>query len=58
MRTYEKRFSSSKPGPHYTGIIAVTCLFVSMLVSWAIMRTSPDGTASSIVTLAQHSKAP
>jgi len=58
MRTYEKPFASRDRGPHYAGMIAVTCLFVSMLVSWAIMRTSPGGTASPTVTLAQHSKAP
>jgi hypothetical protein len=57
MRTYEKPFGSRSRGPHYAGLIAVTCLFVSMFAAWAVMRASPGGTASPTVTLAQSSRA-
>ncbi len=52
MRTYEKPFGSRHRGPHYAGLIAVTCLFVSMFAAWAIMRTNLV-TGSPTVTLAQ-----
>jgi hypothetical protein len=57
MRTYEKPSGSRKRGPNYAGLIAVTCLFVSMVAAWAVMRTSLVGTASPSVTLAQSGKA-
>jgi hypothetical protein len=57
MHTYEKPLQSRSRGPNYAGLIAVTCLFVSMFAAWAVMRTSLVGTASPSVTLAQSSKA-
>jgi hypothetical protein len=57
MRTYEKPFESRSRGPHYAGLIAVTCLLVSMFAAWAVMRTSPGVTGSPAVTLAQGGKA-
>jgi hypothetical protein len=57
MRTYEKPLGSRRRGPNYAGLIALTCLFVSMFATWAVMRTSLVGTASTTVTLAQSNKA-
>jgi len=57
MHTYEKPPESRSRGPNYVGLIAVTCLFVSMFATWAVMRTSLGGAASPTVTLAQSSKA-
>jgi len=57
MHTYEKPLGSRNRGPNYAGLIAVTCLLVSMFATWAIMKTSLGVTASSIVTLAQGSRA-
>jgi hypothetical protein len=57
MRTYEKPPGSRSRGPNYAGLIAVTCLFVSMFATWAVMRTSLGVTASPTVTMAQGSKA-
>ena len=37
MRTYEKSFETRNRGPNYAGVIAVTCLLVSMLAAWAVM---------------------
>ena len=56
MRTYEKPFESRSRGPHYAGLIAVMCLFVSMFAAWAVMRTNIV-TGSLAVTLAQGVKA-
>ncbi len=57
MHTYEKPPGSRSSGPNYVGLIAVTCLFVSLFATWAVMRTSLGGAASSIATLAQSSTA-
>jgi hypothetical protein len=57
MRTYEKPLQSRNRGPNYAGLIAVTCLFVSMFAAWAVMRTSLVVTASPTVTMAQGNKA-
>jgi hypothetical protein len=57
MRTYEKPPGSRSRGPNYAGLIAVTCLFVSMFAAWAVTRTSLVGNALPSVTLAQSSKA-
>ena len=57
MRTYEKQFGSPSRGPHYAGLIAVTCLFVSMFAAWAVMRTSHGVTNSPTATLAQSNRA-
>lgn len=56
MRTYEKPPGSRGHGPNYAGAIAVTCLLLSLLAAWAVMRTNLV-TASPTVTLAQSSKA-
>lgn len=55
MRTYEKSFETRNRGPNYAGVIAVTCLLVSMLAAWAVMRTG--ATTSPTVTTAQSSRA-
>jgi hypothetical protein len=57
MHTYEKPPGSRSRGPNYVGLIAVTCLLVSMFAAWAIVRTSLGVTGSPTVTLAQSSKA-
>ena len=57
MRTYEKPPGSRSRGPNYVGLIAVTCLFVSMFATWAVMRTGLGVTASPTATMAQGSKA-
>ncbi|MGO8912947.1 MAG: hypothetical protein ACLQDM_26990 [Bradyrhizobium sp.] len=57
MDTYERRPASRHRGPNYAGLIAVTCLFVSMFAAWAVMRTGLVATASPTVTMAQHNGA-
>jgi hypothetical protein len=57
MHTYEKPPGSRSRGPNYAGLIALSCLFVSMFATWAVMRTNLVVTASPTVTLAQSSKA-
>ncbi|MGA9089457.1 MAG: hypothetical protein WB420_10165 [Bradyrhizobium sp.] len=57
MHTYEKPQGSRRRGPNYAGLIALTCLFVSMFATWAVMRTNLVVTASPTVTLAQSGKA-
>ena len=57
MRTYEKPPGSRSRGPNYAGLIAVTCLLVSMFATWAVMRTSLGVTASPTATLAQSNRA-
>jgi hypothetical protein len=57
MRTYEKPSGSRNRGPNYAGLIAVTCLLVSMFATWAVMKTSLVMTASPSVTLAHSSRA-
>ena len=57
MHTYEKPPGSRSRGPNYVGLIALTCLFVAMFATWAVMRTNLVVTASPSVTLAQSSKA-
>ena len=57
MHTYEKPRGSRSRGPNYAGLIALTCLFVSIFATWAVMRTNLIVTASPTVTLAQSGKA-
>jgi hypothetical protein len=57
MRTYEKPLGSRNRGPNYAGLIAMTCLLVSMFATWAIMKTSLGVTASPTATMAQSSRA-
>jgi hypothetical protein len=40
MRTYEKAPGSSRQSSGYTGLFAVICLFASIFLVWALMRTS------------------
>ena len=54
MHTYEKPPGSRSQGPHYAGLVAVTCLFVSLFATWTVMKTSLVVTASSTVTLASE----
>ena len=57
MHTYENPLGSRNRGPNYAGLIAMTCLLVSMFATWAIMKTSLGVTASPTATLAQSSRA-
>lgn len=57
MHTYEKPPGSRSRGPNYVGMIALTCLFVAMFATWAVMRTSVFATGSPAVTLAESGKA-
>jgi hypothetical protein len=40
MHTYEKAPGSSRQSPGYTGFFAIICLFASIFLVWALMRTS------------------
>ena len=40
MRWYEITTGTRRKRPGYTGLIAITCLFASMFLAWAVMRTS------------------
>ena len=40
MHTYEKAPGSSRQNPGYTGFLAIICLFASIFLVWALMRTS------------------
>ncbi|HLX16593.1 MAG TPA: hypothetical protein VKS24_15480 [Bradyrhizobium sp.] len=55
MRTYEKPFERRNRGPNYAGVIAVSCLLVSMLAAWAVMKTGAMTLPT--VTLAQSDRA-
>ncbi len=58
MHTYEKNRASGSRGSKYTGLIAVLCLVVSMLATWALMRSSLGVIPTSTVTTAPVSSAP
>jgi hypothetical protein len=40
MHTYNTYQKAPRQRPRYTGLFAVICLFASMLLAWAVMRTS------------------
>jgi hypothetical protein len=40
MHTYEKAPGGSRQSPGYTGLIAIICLFASIFLAWALMRTN------------------
>ena len=40
MHTYEKAPGSSRQRPGYTGLFVIICLFASIFLAWALMRTS------------------
>jgi hypothetical protein len=40
MHTYEKAPGSSRQSPGYTGLFAIICLFASIFLVWALMRTN------------------
>ena len=40
MRWYEITTGIHRKRPGYTGLIAIICLFASMFLAWAVMRTS------------------
>jgi hypothetical protein len=40
MHTYEKAPGGSRQSPGYTGFFAIICLFASIFLVWALMRTS------------------
>ncbi len=40
MHTYEKGPGGSRQNSGYVGLLAIICLFASILLAWAVMRTS------------------
>ena len=40
MHTYEKAPGSTRQSSGYTGLFAVICLFASIFLAWALMRTN------------------
>jgi hypothetical protein len=40
MRWYETTTGIRRKRPGYTGLFAIICLFASMFLAWAVMRTS------------------
>ena len=40
MRWYEMTTEVRRKRPGYTGLFAIICLFASMFLAWAVMRTS------------------
>ena len=40
MHTYNTYEKAPRQSPRYTGLFAIICLFASMLLAWAVMRTS------------------
>ena len=62
MHTYEKAPGGSHQSSGYTGLFAVICLFASIFLVWALMRTSlvetSLGMMSSTVTTGMASNAP
>ena len=40
MRWYEMTTGIPRKRPGYTGLFAIICLFASMFLAWAVMRTS------------------
>ena len=40
MRWYEITTGIRRKPPGYTGLFAIMCLFASMFLAWAVMRTS------------------
>jgi hypothetical protein len=39
MHTYEKAPGGSRQSPGRTGLIVIICLFASIVLAWALMRT-------------------
>jgi hypothetical protein len=62
MHTYEKAPGSSRQSSGYTGLFAVICLFASIFLVWALMRTnlvtSLEMMSSPPVTTGMASNAP
>jgi hypothetical protein len=40
MHMYETTTGIRRKRPGYTGLFAIICLFASMFLAWAVMRTS------------------
>ena len=40
MHTYNTYEKAPRQRPRHTGLFAIICLFASMLLAWAVMRTS------------------
>jgi hypothetical protein len=58
MQMYERPPPTHRSrGPNYAGLIAVTCLLVSMFATWAMMRTNLGAMISPAVTMAQSNRA-
>jgi hypothetical protein len=50
MHTYEKAPGGSRQSPGYTGFIAIICLFASIFLAWALMRTDLVKTSLEMMT--------
>ena len=51
MRWYEITTGIHRKRPGYTGLIAIICLFASMFLAWAVMKTSLVKTALEMSSL-------
>jgi hypothetical protein len=40
MHMYERTTGNRRKSPGYTGLFAIICLFASIFLVWAVMRTS------------------
>ena len=40
MHMYETTTGNRRKNPGYTGLFAIVCLFASMFLAWAVVRTS------------------
>jgi hypothetical protein len=40
MHTYNTYEKAPRQSPSYTGLFAIICLFASMFLAWAVIRTS------------------
>ena len=40
MHMYETTTGNRRKSPGYTGLFAIVCLFASIFLAWAVMRTS------------------
>lgn len=45
MHMYETTTGIRRKDPGYTGVVAVTCLLASIVLAWAVARTSLVGTS-------------
>jgi hypothetical protein len=50
MHTYEKAPGSSRQSSGYAGLFVVICLFASIFLAWALMKTSLVKTSLELMT--------